>query len=66
VFGTRNIKVAASLSVSDTALKWCDKMTYLGITFIFGHDLSVDVTNRLQKLHAAVSAILKNKMICTA
>jgi hypothetical protein len=59
VFGTRNIKVAASLSVSDTALKWCDKMTYLGITFIFGRDLSVDITNRLQKFHAAVCAILK-------
>jgi hypothetical protein len=63
VFGTRNISVAASLSVSDTALTWCDKMTYLGITFIFGRDVFVDITNRLHKFHAAVFAILKNKML---
>jgi hypothetical protein len=59
VFGTRYIKIAASLSISDTALQWCDKMTYLGITFVFGRDLSVDITNRLQKFHAAVCAVLK-------
>jgi hypothetical protein len=38
-------------------------MTYLGITFIFGHDLCVDNTNRLQKFLAAVCAVLKNKML---
>jgi hypothetical protein len=59
VYGTRNITVAASLSVSDTALKWCDKVSYLGITFIFGRDLSVDITKRLQTFHAAVCVILK-------
>lgn len=59
VFGTRNISVAASLSVSDTALIWCDKITYLGNTFIFGRDVFVDITNRLHKFHAAVFDILK-------
>lgn len=65
MFGTRNITVAASLSVSDNALKWCDKnkMTYLDITFIFGRDVFVDITNWLHKFHAAVFAILKNKML---
>jgi hypothetical protein len=48
VFCTQNIKIVSSLSIFDTALKWYNKMTYLGTSFLFGCDLSVHILNRLE------------------
>ena len=37
-------------------------MIYLGITFVFGVELSIDITSRLHKFHAAVCAVLKDRL----
>jgi hypothetical protein len=63
LFGARCNNSLASLELSGSALSWSDKMVYLGITFVFGLSLSVDVTNRLNKFYAAVCNVLKDKLL---
>jgi hypothetical protein len=61
-FGVRDKNRLADLNMYNTALKWSDKMIYLGITFVFGVELSIDITSRLHKFHAAVCAVLKDRL----
>jgi hypothetical protein len=61
-FGVRDKNRLADLNMYNTALKWSDKMIYLGITFVFGVELSIDTTSRPHKFHAAVCAVLKDRL----
>ncbi len=62
VFGICETNSLACLAVANTVIKRCNKVTYLGITFVFGYDLTVDITSRLHKFHATVSAVLKDTL----
>src|SRR5690349_5328199 len=50
------------LSLSGIIIKWSSTMVYLGITFCLVRVYLFDLTNRLVKYHAAVSAVLKEKL----
>ena len=62
VVGIHFGKLASCLTLYGTDIEWSERFTYLGITFLFCVNLCVDVTSRLQKFHAAVCTVLKNKL----
>ncbi len=43
-------------------VQWSDSMMYLGIMFVFGLYLSVNITNRINKFHASLCAVLKDRI----
>jgi hypothetical protein len=63
VFGLCSTSGLANLNLGDISIHWSDKMLYLGITFLFGVNLHVDISNRINKFHSSLSAVLKNKLI---
>ena len=63
VFGVTDTSRLAHVTLSDVPLDWRDKFTYLGITFLFGVSLILEVAYRIRKFHTALSTILKKKVL---
>ena len=64
VFGLHSTEHNKCVSLAGVTVHWSDKLLYLGITFMFGTHLTVDITNRLNKFYAAISSVLKDKFFC--
>ena len=63
VFGLHSTEHIKCVGLADVTVHWSDnKLLYLGITFMFGRHLTVDITNRLNKFYAAISSALKDKL----
>ena len=62
IFGLHSTEHIKCVSLAGVTVHWSDKLLYLGITFMFGMHLTVDITNRLNKFYAAISSVLKDKL----
>ena len=62
IFGLHSTEYIKCVSLAGVTVHWSDKLLYLGISFMFGMHLTVDITNRLNKFYAEISSVLKNKL----
>lgn len=62
VFGVRSVNCMSHVCMSGRDVQWSDSMMYLGIMFVFGLYLSVNITNRINKFHASLCAVLKDRI----
>ena len=65
VFGNCSFNSLPQLKLLDFVLKWYDKMTYLGVCFVFEFTLSrlIDINPRINKFYADVCAVLKERVL---
>ena len=45
-FGLHSTKHIKYVSLAGVTVHWSDKLLYLGITFMFGMHLTIDITNK--------------------
>ena len=62
VFGLHSTEHSKCVSLAGVTVHWSEKLLYLGITFMFGMHLTVDITNWLNKFYVAISSVLKDKL----
>ena len=56
-------KNLSNVTLSGSVVKLSDKMLYLGVVLLLGLRLAADLTSRIMKFHAALSAVFKDRIV---
>jgi hypothetical protein len=54
-----------AMTLNDSRIEWCSKLKYLGVTFIAGSKLTVDLCDVRRKFYASVNSILSKCKFCS-